>query len=165
MATIQTRLKALEAEREALEATLNKQRANKKFRCGCGVMHRIKDCDVLVHMYYEPPHGCTGGDYWSYSELQVICPITDSKNRFMYDSKYKTDWHRRNEYAHSAELQFNRLFLELFKSKTTDHNEDRRSWWNNRYVDENHVKFDINIGAKSEPRPGVHHSPVRHAEA
>jgi hypothetical protein len=147
MTTIQSRLKALEDERKSLEAQLDTQRANKRFLCGCGAMHRIKDCDALRRLYYEGPHGCSGGDYWAYQELQVICPVTDSKNRFLYSSHYTTDWRLRDDYAHSAEMQFNRLYKHLFKSIADDHNKDKRSWWNNEYVDQNHKKFGIKLGA------------------
>jgi hypothetical protein len=146
MNKIETRLNELEAERQQLLALRDTKRANQKFRCGCGALHAIKDCAALSHKFYTPPSGCTGGDYWSYSELHVICPVTDAKNRFMYESRYRTEYNLRNDFKHNAELQFNHMYLKLFKSVTDDYNTDKRGWWNNYYVDQNHKKFGIRLG-------------------
>jgi len=145
MTRVEEKLATLEAEKRKLLGTLQKERANKQFRCGCGAMHKIKDCHALSHMHYTSPSGCIGGDYWSFSELQVICPVTDCKNRFLYDSKYRIDWSLRRQYDYCAEMQFNHMYMDLFKSVTPDYDKDRRKWWNNTYVDKHHEKFGIRL--------------------
>jgi hypothetical protein len=135
-------LDILAASREKLLAELHKERASLTFFCGCGVPHRIKDCHALEKMAYTSPHGCMGGDYWSFSELNVICPLTDKKNRFLFDYT-KVDWSLRDHFNHSAQAQFFRMYQKLFKSSKPDYDKDKREWWNNYYVDENHEVFGI----------------------
>lgn len=143
---LEEKLVQLDLEKSKLLKLVDQECANKTFKCGCGKSHKIKQCVALKSHYYEGPTGCTGGDYWAYSELQVVCPDTDNKNRFLYDSKYSISWDLRNHYAHSAEMQFNRKYIHLFKEVIDVYGDDKRKWWNNYYVDKNHEKFGIHIG-------------------
>lgn len=142
---IELELKELKLKEQKLLEKLSKQKANKTFKCGCGKLHKIKDCIAIQTHWYESPHGCTGGDTWHTGEIQIICPITDNKNRILFDSYYKVEWTLRNDYSHNAESQFKRNYLNLFKSIINDYKEDNRKWWNNYYIDRNHDKFGINI--------------------
>jgi hypothetical protein len=131
------------------EATLLDQldlaRSRLRFDCGCGKRHAIKDCVLIQSHWYEDPHGCTGGDTWHTGEMAIICPDTDHKNRLFFDSKNKVDYEHRNWYDYSAELQFRRLYLHLFKDVVDDYDKDRRSWWINRYFDNNRKRFGLRV--------------------
>jgi hypothetical protein len=139
------RLLQNETERKFLIKRLNEVRASRDFLCGCGQFHKIKECDALDKMYYVPPSGCTDGAYWKFSELQVICPVTDGKNRFLFPSFYKVEYEKRYMFKYSAEEQFIRMYGPLLKSRMEDYDKDKRKWWNNVFVDENHDLFDIDI--------------------
>ena len=65
---------------------VEKQRANKQFRCCCGSMHKIKDCVAIQTHWYTEPSGCTEGDYWNQGEINIICPETNHRNRMLFDN-------------------------------------------------------------------------------
>lgn len=144
MTKVEQRLAELATEQSLLEQKLEIQRANKQFKCGCGKMHRIKNCIVIQAHYYVPPSGCTDGAYWAQTELQIICPDTDKKNRLLF-SNHDINWRDRSAYRHNAEEQFKRIYKELFKEVIDDHEKDTRQWWNNFYIDKNHKKFGLHI--------------------
>ncbi len=152
MAKIQEQLDQLNNQRDKLLslsnkllATLNKQKSNKTIKCGCGAMHKIKDCIAIQSHHYIPPRGCTEGDYWNPGELQVICPVTDYKNRLLFDSLFTVPYNIRYEFEHNAEMQFKSKYKHLFKEVIDDYDTDTRNWWNNYYVDTQLTKFDITI--------------------
>jgi hypothetical protein len=144
MTKVEQRLAELAIEEKKLLKKLETQRANKQFKCGCGKMHKIKDCVAIQTHYYVPPSGCTDGAYWSDSEMQVICPITDKKSRLMFNNN-DVDWTARQSYGYNAYLQFKYIYLKLFKEVIQDYEKDERLWWNNYYFDRNHEKFGLHI--------------------
>jgi hypothetical protein len=141
---VEQRLAVLATEQSKLLKQLDTQRANKQFKCGCGKMHRIKNCAVIQDHWYTRPSGCTDGDYWNEGELQVICPDTDKKNRLFFDN-YDVEWDKRSHYTHNAGQQFSRIYKQLFKEVFDDYKKDQREWWNNHYFDENHMKFGLHV--------------------
>lgn len=145
IASILGKLKLLNKESSLLYSQLKIKRSQLKFRCGCGRLHRIKDCDLIQTHWYKSPHGCTGGDYWNSGEVQIICPVTDNKNRVLFKSVYQIPYELRDHFAYSAEQQFLRIYKNLFKSVIDDYDTDKRGWWNCYYFDENHRKFGISI--------------------
>ncbi len=144
------RLAELELEAKKLRAKIDVERANKTILCGCGALHKVKDCDAVNSMYYVPPSGCSEGAYWTYQEKHVVCPVTGHRNRLLYSSKYRVPWERRSDYAHSAEMQFNRMYGHLFKSQKEECKGTSYKWWNSDYVDKHHDKFGIDIGYKGK---------------
>lgn len=143
------RISEINKEVEELNIKLSKIRSNKSFRCGCGKMHKIKDCSVIQAHEYVSPHGCSGGDYWREIEIQVICPETDNKNRFLFNN-HDVDWDKRGYYDYNPQMQFKRIYLKLFKEIINDFGEDNRCYWNNSYVDTNREKFGIKIKGQNE---------------
>lgn len=144
MKTILSQLKALELLKEDLQEQLKVKRANQKFTCGCGMQHKFKDCDALTTLEYESPHGCTGGDYWYDSEFRVVCPRLNILNSFLF--KEVSDYRLRDNFEYNAKEQFKRIYLPLFKSHTRiEGKKEKRSWWDNYNIDQNHVKYGINI--------------------
>lgn len=130
LTAITKKIKKLDERRAVLEAELQEARANLDFPCCCGEVHKIKDCDVLQTHWYTPPSGCTDGDYWNSGELQVVCPVTGSKNRLL----------DRSVNDHLAK-QFSSSYKRLFKSVTdTYKGQDLGNHWNN-YMLENNVEY------------------------
>lgn len=144
MTKVEKKLAALNKERAKLSNQLTSQRSNKQFRCGCGKMHRIKNCTLIQTHWYVSPLGCTEGDYWKTGEMQVVCPDTDNKNRLFFDN-YDVDWSKRADLEYSAEMQFRYRYTSLFKEVVEDYGKDKREWWNNRYFDKNHEKFGLTV--------------------
>jgi hypothetical protein len=145
------RLAALEQEEFNLRKTLDEDRGNMRFKCGCGNMHTIRLCSVIQTYWYTPPRGCMEGDYWNTGELQIICPDTDKKNRLFFDSAYKVDWALRRDFAHSAEAQFKRYYKHLFKEVIDNYDKDKRSSWNNNYFDDNRERFGLHVEGLDKP--------------
>jgi hypothetical protein len=81
-------IKAAKKVLENVKKAKEKQRAKTKIKCGkCGSSHRIKDLDLVQTHWYTEPYGCTGGDYWSEGECQVICPDCNTRNRLNFNCK------------------------------------------------------------------------------
>jgi hypothetical protein len=139
------RLAELRAEEKKVVEQIEATKPNLQFRCGCGALHKFRDCLLISKQYYTAPSGCMGGDYWSFSEAQIVCPKTDVKNRLMWDSKYSVPYDYRDHHEYDAEAQFIRQFRSAFKEVTIDYDKDKRSWWNNRYIDNNHEKFGLHV--------------------
>lgn len=53
---------------------------------GCGMAMEVRELTYLQTHWYEPPHGCTGGDYWSPGEGQFVCIHCGVRNR-LYNRK------------------------------------------------------------------------------
>lgn len=139
MTKIELQLVEIREKEKNLIGLLEKQRANKQFRCGCGKMHRIKDCVVIQDHYYVPPSGCTDGAYWTPTELQIICPDTDNKNRLLFNIDCTSQHH----FEYNASDQFKLMYKHLFKEVIDDYKKDKRQWWNNFYIDKHPEKFGL----------------------
>lgn len=50
--------------------------------CHCGNIEPIATQLYIQTHWYTPPHGCTGGDYWSAGEANWICPKCGYCNRW-----------------------------------------------------------------------------------
>lgn len=144
MTKIEQRLATLATEQQKLRQQLETQRSNKQFKCVCGKMHRIKNCVVIQTHWYVPPSGCTEGAYWKQSELQIVCPDTDIKNRLLF-SNHDVDWHYQQDYRYNAGEQFKQMYKQLFKEVIDDYKKDTRQWENNFYIDKNHKKFGLHV--------------------
>ena len=56
----------------------------------CQKRSKISNLTYIQTHYYHPPHGCMGGDYWSESEGQWVCPKCGGLNRMMNFNKNET---------------------------------------------------------------------------
>lgn len=144
------RIAQIESELEDAQQELKNARCNQKFRCACGALHRIVDCVAIEVEDYVGPYGCTGGDYYVYGELQVVCPNNETlRNRLLYHSTWQVYWDDRNTYEFSAEKQFNSMYLYSFKKRQRESRDERQQapvdCVNNYYVDENRKKFGIHV--------------------
>lgn len=139
--TVKELEKALEEARAAEEA----QRARQKFKCTCGKMHAIKDCDVIQTHWFRPSSGYEDS-FWSESDLKIICPTTQIRNRVYFGLRPEVDWKLRADYDYSPRLQFSRRYKHLFRKVIEDFDEDRGNWVNNEYFDKNFTKFGLHIG-------------------
>lgn len=76
---------------EQLDAVL----PNKRYTCPeCNRRSQIKNVSIVHLMSYTEPHGCTGGDYWSFAEeYLMVCPKCNAAARAYdtsdFDNKYK----------------------------------------------------------------------------
>lgn len=139
------RIKQLEKQLEEAKKEEAEQNARKRFKCGCGSYHSIKDCEVIQTHWYVRPYGCTGGDYWNQGELKIICPKTGLRNRVLFETIEEVPWDKRNELKYSPERQFRYAYVDLFKKVIEDYEEDKGETYNNYYFDKNWRKFGIEI--------------------
>lgn len=142
MPNISKQLEQLETKKQKLLQHQDKVRSNRTFVCGCGKRHRIRECVVIQTHWYTSPSGCSNGDYWNEGELQIICPDTDNKNRILFND-YDTPWEKRNHYVYSPQMQFSRIYRDLFNEVIQDYKEDERAWMNNYHFDKHRVKFEL----------------------
>ena len=92
-----------------------------------------------------------GGDTWHEGELQIVCPVTDNKNRVLFNF-YDVPWSKRSYYDYNPDMQFRRIYTPLFKEVIRDNDHDERAWWNNEYFDKHRKKFEI-CGKWKEIKP------------
>lgn len=144
---LQQELNDLHKKEKELLSRIEKQRANKTFPCICGKRHKFKNCDVIQQHYYVPPSGCSDGAYWSPTDLYIICPDTDNKNR-LYFSTADVPYICRCEYDWNLNEQFKQKYKHLFKSVIDDYEQDTRQWENNDYIQKNYKKYDLQLGPK-----------------
>lgn len=143
MTKIKEKLNALEVEKKKLLEQLDKQRANKTFLCGCGAMHKIKECDAIQDHWYERPSGCYGGDHWHQDELSIICPVTNIRNRVYFPSP---SYENRKDYRCNPGEQFKDIYKRLFKSVTDEFSkspEGTRVYREIMYFAKNLKRFDL----------------------
>jgi hypothetical protein len=166
--TLEKELATLKKKEQEIRSKIKENKSRKKFLCGCGKMHAIKNCALIWTHWYEGPHGCTDGDTWHSGEIQIICPITHIRNRAIFE---RPEWEHREKYDYCAESQFKREYAlaGLFKS-TVDEYDSRPYFHNgtldyrngpippenkgnyyNVYFDKNWKKFGLNVkGRESE---------------
>lgn len=154
MSKIEQQIASLAAQQRELARALNDERSRKKFKCECcGGMHAFRDCVAIQTHWYESPSGCMGGDNWHSGELQIICPVTNNKNRLLWPSHYTMDYSVRRDIKYNAELQFKWKYGDLFKETVQDYDKDRRPWINNTYIDENRKRFGLHVqGLDKHPK-------------
>lgn len=150
MNVLQGQLRSLREKEKDLLSKIDQKRANKTFPCLCGKRHAFKKCDVIQTHWYTSPSGCTEGDYWNMGELQIICPVTDHKNRLLFSSYYNVPYENRRDYNWNIGMQFSRLYKHLFKSVIDDYDKDNRPWVNCYHIDENYKKYDLHLGPKEK---------------
>ena len=139
-------LASLAKKQARLSAELRQLRASKRFECACcKTEHTISECVAIQTHYYISPRGCSEGDYWLPSEMQIICPITDAKNRVHFNSTYAVEYSVRRDYAYSADAQFQRIYGPLFKAVIQDYAEDNRSWENTQFFDQHRKFFGLHV--------------------
>lgn len=144
-------LKQVRRREAALLKELDRQRGNKRFLCGCGKRHSIKDCVAIQTHWYTSPSGCNEGDYWNTGEIQIVCPVTDNKNRILF--RDHPDWSLRKHYDYSAAMQFSSLYPKLFKEIIQDYDKDKRPWWNNDYFDTHRETFHLHVKGVDKHSP------------
>lgn len=134
----------LENQKQSLLKLLSENRAKRLIKCVCGKSHQIKNCDAIQTHWYESPSGCSGGDIWHSDDIHFICPETSMRNRLYFDN-HTGPYEKRNQYQWSAEQQFSRMYLGLFKSLKMEF-DDSRTGHLNTWVDKHHSQFEIKIG-------------------
>lgn len=57
-----------------LKANLEIAKADEFFTCGkCNKRTVVSKTSVIAKEYYTQPHGCSGGDYWSFCNYIIFC--------------------------------------------------------------------------------------------
>ena len=83
---IEEKIAKLEKELEETTKQRNEHLGQTAVICSkksCGKGFEIKDLTFLYPIYYVPPSGCTGGDYWSSDDNDGywVCPSCNTRNR------------------------------------------------------------------------------------
>lgn len=139
---LENKLQSLAVQENKILHKIEIRNQKRKIKCAsCPNSHEIKTLDCIQTHWYTAPYGCTGGDHWSYGELQYVCPTTKIVNRLLFDN-YDVPYENRSKYAHDPEAQFARNYKHLFKSVIDEYNE-KHDTVNNYYVDKNRKKFGL----------------------
>lgn len=84
------RIKLLEGELGGAREQLRKAQGRQYITCkgigrtkGCGARLQIRKLTYIQTYWYEPPYGCTGGDFWHPGEGQFDCPKCGLRNRLI----------------------------------------------------------------------------------
>lgn len=144
MANLESRLAKIDQERERILEEIEKRNKRKKIKCACcDDFYTIEKLTVIQTHWYTPPSGCTDGDYWNQGELQFVCPVTEIRNRLLFNN-YDVPWKEREKCENNPEKQFKINYKSLFK-EVIDSYDERQSGKsvNNVYVDENRKKFGL----------------------
>ena len=81
----------IEKEIDALKEELELVRSRKTLACACGKRSQLSKWILISDYHYIRPYGCTGGDYWDFSdEYHLICPKCDGLGR-VYKASYEAD--------------------------------------------------------------------------
>ena len=146
---------AQQAVREAEQALarardrLRSERARRHIRCACGAPQAVRDFHLIVTHYYIGAHGCTGGDYWSEGEWNIVGPCGQN-NRLLFDD-YGVDWRRKHDVGVGVEATFKHLYRELFRSTEQEHRGSNPRPNNIcDYVDRNRARFELPEKPKRE---------------
>jgi hypothetical protein len=139
--SIERDLKTLAKQKIGLLKCLDEARANLTIQCNCGGYHKIRDLKAIQHHYYTAPHGHTGGDYWSDSNMSFLCPKDESYYQRLLFDNYDVDCKLRGHFDHNPEMQFKRFYRHLFKEQMKE--SEKMSFVNSYYVDKNRKKFGL----------------------
>lgn len=134
-------------ELEEANANLSLIRSRRKVNCKCEKMHRICDLELIVTHWYVQPHGCTGGDYWNSGEWHFVCPTDGLRNRILFND-YDVKYEDRETINVGAEPTFKSMYRYLFKSSSNEYEDNRPGSFNNYYIDNNRLKFELPIKQK-----------------
>lgn len=90
MSTALARIDRQKARLEAMLDSLNERRIHairdQDWICrvkGCGKSSLLSGVVLLRTHWYTPPHGCSGGDYWTAGERNLICPKCSVRHRMI----------------------------------------------------------------------------------
>lgn len=145
LAEIEACLQRTNRTETQLLALLDKARSNLTIKCNCGGYHKIRALKIIQHYYYTEPYGCSGGDFWSESNISFLCPKDETYSQKMLFDKHDVEYGFRNHFDHNPEMQFKRFYKYLFKEiiDGTDDEYKHLSFVNSYYVDENRKKFGL----------------------
>jgi hypothetical protein len=141
---LEKQLNDLHQQEHELLQKIEEQNKRKKIPCKCcNKNHSIYKLTAIQTYWYVEPSGCTDGGYWREGEMQFICPLSNIRNRILFDN-YDVEWHLRDKYDFSPELQFKGGFRKLFKEVTKYYDKNGRyQFVNNYYVDQHRKKFGL----------------------
>jgi hypothetical protein len=78
------RIAELERELDALRTKEGKKKSRRYVTCGgCDRRSQIGKIVYLQTHYYVRPYSCSGGDYWTPSNGEFICPKCGVRNRLL----------------------------------------------------------------------------------
>jgi len=153
MITTKQKIIKLEKQLKHLNEILKQERSEKEFKCVCGNVHKIKDCEAIQEHWYQSPYSCSGGDCWHEGELNILCPSSDLINRVMFNSEYDVEYSLRNKIEYSAQMQYKNIYKYLFKKIHNNYDRYRTPYFlgkpqnikNMHYFDNNRAYFDLSI--------------------
>ena len=125
------------------EFELRAIRARRTIWCACGGLHAIGELVLRVTHWYEEPHGCTGGDYWSEGEWQFVCPVNGGFNRLLFED-YGVEYDKQRKIGVAAEPTFKALYRGLFASSVdVRERHSTGATYNNYYADQRRDYFEL----------------------
>ena len=118
IANVNDELMLLKDELMSLNAKLDVAKCNEFYTCDqCGKRTVVSTTSLVKEHYYTEPHGCIGGDYWSFGNYIVLCnkyckPTDIRPTHDMYsfvldhvDQFFEVlDWHPQRNERHSMTL-------------------------------------------------------------
>jgi hypothetical protein len=144
------RVRNAQAELARAMDNLQEIRKRRRIQCSCKSYHRICDLTLRITHYYNEPHGCTGGDYWSEGEWQFLCPKTGDINRLLFHDE-QVDWKERDKIGVAAAPTFKHIYRNLFGACVKVHERGAQPGFFNFYVDQHRRMFEL--PPKPEKKP------------
>jgi hypothetical protein len=151
MSTALARIDRQKARLEAMLASLNERRIlairDQDWVCRarkCGQSSLLSSVVLVRTHWYTPPHGCSGGDYWTAGERNLICPKCSVRHRmiaqdpqppdyydYSHEKQRKIDAARKvvmeREYQISAGIDFRQIFDNIIDAYKDAYYEIRRA--------------------------------------
>lgn len=92
VAAIKRQIENHEETIDQLREELHEAKGEQFFTCSnCTRRSKVNKLTLVKQHWYVEPHGCTGGDYWKFSEYAVVCGKCDTPIRVYDKSKYRDD--------------------------------------------------------------------------
>jgi len=162
MLTIEEQLDQLESKIQEHRLVLdflieekNKTMGQQTIPCAhCGEILQICDLVYIQELLYEPPRGCTEGDYhYECEESEFICSECNVHNKIWLPVDSNIPYKERHHYKNNPRLQFKERYSHRFREILKIRGSDRRTiygapdhkWIHNKHVHENFEKFGIKI--------------------
>lgn len=145
MVSLERQLEEIRKQESEILGKMDRRNGNKRIECCCGCedSYRVRELVAIQSHSYNPPYGCTGGDYWSEGELQFVCPETGVVNRLLFDD-HDVPYEERRKYENNPDSQFKKNYKRLFMEVEKSHGRSTPNGWvNNYYVDKNRRKFGL----------------------
>lgn len=136
---INLKISKLELQLQKLYKQKESQKSRKTFKCVCGKFHKIRECSLIQHHYYNTRAYEEG---WEESSISIECPVSKLRNQVHFNYNDDIGYPTMYDYEYDANKQFKRKYYGLFKDVIKEYENSWQSL-NNDYFEKNRKKFGV----------------------